>query len=146
MPERSENILKGLLWWLVVFHSVVGLLGLFAKESAVFLAEKFFNFQLELTPQMYWVLNPFAAYLFAFAGFMAIAALDPKRNTSLIYVGASLLGLRVLQRAFFLLTADDDLIASGSQVGIVITLSVTLAITVSVVLLTRKLSGVGSAD
>jgi hypothetical protein len=146
MPERSENILKGLLWWLVVFHSVVGLLGLFAKESAVFLAEKLFNFQLELTPQMYWVLNPFAAYLFAFAGFMAIAALDPKRNTSLIYVGASLLGLRVLQRAFFLLTADDDLIASGSQVGIVITLSVTLAITVSVVLLTRKLSGVGSAD
>jgi len=86
MPERSEKILKGLLWWLVVFHAALGLLGLFAKESAVFLAEKFFNFQLELTPQMYWVLNPFAAYLFAFAGFMAIAARDPKRNSSLIYV------------------------------------------------------------
>ena len=86
MPERSEKVLKGLLWWLVVFHAALGLLGLFAKESAVFLAEKFFNFQLELTPQMYWVLNPFAAYLFAFAGFMAIAARDPKRNSSLIYV------------------------------------------------------------
>jgi len=145
MPERSHKILKGLLWWLVVFHTVLGLLGLFAKESAVFLAEQFFNFQLELTPQMYWMLNPFAAYLFAFAGFMAIAALDPKRNTSLIYVGATLLGLRVLQRAFFLLTADDDLIANASQVGIVMTLSITLVIAVTLVLLTRKLSGVGSA-
>jgi len=64
----------------------------------------------------------------------------------LIYVGASLLGLRVLQRAFFLLTADDDLIVNASQVSIVLILSVTLVIAVTLVLLTRKLSGVRSAD
>ena len=143
MLQRSEKVLKGLLWWLVVFHGTLGLLGLFSKESAVFLAAKFFNFQLELTTQMYWVLNPFAAYLMAFAGFMAIAARDPKRHTSLIHVGAALLGLRVVQRVVFLLTADDALIVSASRGGIILVLSVTLVIAISLVVLTKKLNESG---
>ena len=140
MADRPEKILKALLWWLVVFHGGLGLLGIFAKDSAEVLAERFFSFQLELSPQMYWVLNPFAAYLLAFAGFMAIAALDPRRNAALIYVAASLLGLRVLQRGYFLLTADDDLISSPSKGSIGLTIAIVLVLAVALVVLTRNLS------
>ncbi|TWU27405.1 hypothetical protein [Bythopirellula polymerisocia] len=140
MSDRSEKILKALLWWLVVFHGGLGLLGLFAKGSAEVLAERFFNFQLELSPQMYWVINPFAAYLLAFAAFMAIAAWDPRRNVALIYVAASLLGLRVLQRAYFLLTADDDLISGTSKDRIVLTIAIVLVITIALLVLTRNMS------
>lgn len=140
MSDRSEKILKALLWWLVVFHGGLGLLVLFAKGSAEVLAERFFNFQLDLSPQMYWVLNPSAAYLLAFAAFMAIAAWNPRENVGLIYVAASLLGLRFLQRGYFLLTADDDLITAPSKGSIILTMVIVLAIAIALVVLTRNLS------
>lgn len=146
MSNRSELTLKALLWWLVVFHGALGLCGLFAKEFTVDLAARFFSFQLELSPQMHWILNPFAAYLLAFSGFMVIAARDPRRHTSLIHVAAALLGLRVVQRAFFLLTADGDLIAGGSRNSILLTLLIVLVIVVALVILTRNLNASASAD
>ncbi len=139
MSLNTEKLLKGLLWWLVIFHAGIGLLGIFAKQTAVFLAEQFFNFKLELTPQMYWVINPFAAYLLAFAGFMAIAATNPKQHKSVIYVGAGVLALRAFQRVFFLITASDDLVANASMFAIVLTIVVVSIITLALVLLTRKL-------
>ncbi len=139
MSLNSEKTLKGLLWWLVIFHASLGLLGLFAKETAVFLAEAFFNFELQLTPQMYWIINPFAAYLLAFAGFMAVAAIDPKRHRNVIYVGAGLLAVRVVQRAIFLINAPADLVADASKASIGLTIAIVSAITLSLILLTRRL-------
>ena len=83
MSTLSEKALKVLLWWLVVFHGGLGLLGIFAKGSAETLAEQFFNFELELSPQTYWILNPFAAYLLAFSGFTAIAASNPRKKRAI---------------------------------------------------------------
>ncbi|MCH7921291.1 MAG: hypothetical protein IIC50_25385, partial [Planctomycetes bacterium] len=124
MSVNSEKILKGLLWWLVVFHTGLAILGIFAKETTVFLAEKFFNFKLELTPQMFWVINPFAAYLLAFGGFMAIAAIDPKRHKSVIYVGAGLLAVRAVQRTIFVITAPAALLVDTSKSSIVLIIAV----------------------
>ena len=103
------------------------------------LAEQFFNFKLELTPQMFWVINPFAAYLLAFGGFMAIAATDPKQHKSVIYIGAGLLAVRVVQRAIFVITAPDALLADASRSSIVLIIAVVSAITLALVLLTRRL-------
>lgn len=139
MSLTSEKILKGLLWWQVIFHAGLGLLGIFAKQTAVFLAAKFFNFNLDLTPQMYWVINPFAAYVLAFGGFMAIAATDPKRYKSVIYIGAGILAVRVLQRITFLITATDDLIADASRSAIVSIIVVVSVFALALVLLTRRL-------
>lgn len=135
----SERVLKGLLWWLAIFHVGLGLLGIFAKETAVFLAGRFFNFNLELTPQMHWVLNPFAAYLLAFGVFMAIAALDPLKYRNIIYAGVGLLALRVIQRAVFVLSAPNELRASTSLSSNVFTIVVVSTIAVTVFLLTRRL-------
>lgn len=139
MSANSEKILKVLLWWQAIFHTGLGLFGIFAKGSTVFVAGKVFNFNLELTPQMSWVIDPFAAYLLGFGGFMAVAALDPSRHKSVIYVGAGLLAIRVLQRVIFVFTAPDDLVADGSRVSSVLTIVVVSVIVSALIVLTRKL-------
>ena len=115
MVNKNENAvkwLKGLLWFGAIYHLLLGLGGMFGGDLAVKLAKLFFGFNLELTTQVSWILNPFGAYVLAFGAFMAIIATDPAKYKKLIYVVPAFIGLRVVQRLYFMFMASGDLVLS----------------------------------
>ena len=138
MVSDSNSFLKGLLWFVGVYHIILGLLGIFAKDLAATLAKLFFNFNLTLTDQMYWIINPFAAYLLIFGVFMILAAKDPVKYKNVIYVGIALFAIRVIQRIFFFFTASEGLINSSDPIRFLIAIIIVAAIGTTMFILTRK--------
>lgn len=138
MVENSNKWLKGLLWFVAIYHILLGLLGIFAKDLAASLAGIFFNFNLTLTPEMYWVLNPFAAYLLIFGVFMALAASDPVKYKNVIFVGVALFAVRIVQRIVFFFAAPEGLISNTDPVRNILVLVVVSAIGLGMYLLAKK--------
>jgi hypothetical protein len=135
----SDKSLKVLLWIAAVYHIVLGLLGVFAKDSAVYLANVAFNFNLTLNNEMLWVINPFAAYLLVFGVFMAVAATDPKKYKNIIYAGVGLFALRVIQRIIFVVSAPEGLISSVDPIRNWVAIAVVAVMGLSMFLLAKKL-------
>ena len=100
-----------------VYHIVLGMLGICLKSRAPEMARNLFHFNLSATPEVLWMLNPFAAYLLAFGLMLAVTAANPARFRPLVFVAVGLFALRVVQRVMFLTTADETLktIASPGQ-------------------------------
>ncbi len=139
MALNNYRALKTLLWVVAVYHIALGLLGIFAKGIAVTLAQTFFNFNLTLTDQIYWIINPFAAYVLIFGFFMALAAKDPKKFKNVIYVGVTLMAVRVAQRASFLFAAPEGLISNIDPTRNMIMLIVVIAIGIAMFVMARKI-------
>ncbi|MEK6893811.1 MAG: hypothetical protein AABX07_06450 [Nanoarchaeota archaeon] len=135
----SDKSLKVLLWIAAVYHIVLGLLGVFAKDATVYLANVAFNFNLTLNNEMLWVINPFAAYLLVFGVFMAVAATDPKKYKNIIYAGVGLFALRVIQRIIFVVSAPEGLISSVDPIRNTFAIAVVAVMGLSMFLLARKL-------
>lgn len=135
----NTKALKVLLWIVAVYHIILGLLGIFAKEFSVNLAKSFFNFNLTLTDQMYWTINPLAAYILVFGLFMALAARDPVKFKNVIYVGVVLFAIRVLQRIFFFFTAPEGLINNIDPVRNIIMLLVVAIIGIAMFVMAKKI-------
>jgi len=135
----SDKSLKVLLWVVAVYHILIGLLGIFAKDTAVFIANNFFNFNLTLTDQMTWIINPFATYLLFFGVFMAVAAMDPKKYKNIIYAGIGLFALRIIQRIIFIVSAPEGLMSNVDPVRNVIAIAVVAVIGLSLFVLAKKL-------
>lgn len=135
----TEKTLKILLWIVAVYHILLGILGIFAKETAVLIANSFFNFNLTLTDEMLWIINPFSAYLLFFGVFMAVVASDPKKYKKLVYAGVGLFALRVVQRVIFLFYAPASLIYNVDPLRNVIAMAVVAVIGVWMYVLARKL-------
>ena len=110
--NNSVKWLKGLLWLGFVYHVIISFLGMFAKDTVVTLAKVFYGFNLEITPQVLWILNPFGAYVLAFGAFMALLATDPVKYKKVIYVIPAFIAFRVIQRLYFIFVAP-----SGFMVG-----------------------------
>lgn len=106
-----KKALQLILYLVAAYHILLGLVGIFFKGYAVEAAKLFFSFNLTLTPEIYWILNPFAAYVLFFGIFMVVAATDPLKYRNIIYVGVGLFALRIIQRLFFAFTASADLIS-----------------------------------
>ena len=134
-----DKSLRVLLWIVAVYHIVLGLLGVFAKDAAIYLANIAFNFNLTLNNEMLWVINPFSAYLLVFGVFMAVAATDPKKYKNIVYVGVGLFALRVLQRIIFVVSAPEGLISSVDPIRNAISIIVVAVMGLSMFLLARKL-------
>ncbi len=136
---KTEKTLTILLWFVAAYHILLGLLGIFAKETAVFIANNFFNFNLTLTEEMLWVINPFATYLLFFGVFMAVAAMNPKKYKNVIYAGVGLFAVRVIQRIIFVTSASEGLISNIDPVRNIIAIVVVAVIGLSMFFLTKKL-------
>ena len=139
MAQNSYQVLKVILWIVAAYHIVLGLLGIFAKGLAVFFAKIFFNFNLTLTPEMEWVINPFVAYLLIFGVFMALAAQDPVKYKNVIFVGVGLFALRIVQRIVFLFAAPEGLINQGDPIRNVIAIVIVSAIGIAMFVLAKKI-------
>lgn len=135
----SDKSLKVVLWIVAVYHILLGLLGIFAKGSAVFIAKNLFDFNLTLNDQMMWVINPFVAYLLFFGVFMAVAAMDPKKYKAIIYAGVGLFALRIIQRIVFVAVAPAGLIGSASLMRNVVAIVVVAVLGLLMFFLTKKL-------
>jgi len=138
MARNEYKSLKILLWIIAVYHIVLGLLGIFAKDLAVTLAKNFFNFNLTLTNQIYWVINPLAAYILVFGIFMALAAKDPVKYKNVIYVGVILFAVRVIQRLVFFVSAPEGLVSNTNPSRNIIMLVVAAAIGIAMFVMAKK--------
>ncbi len=132
--------LRALLGLVAIYHLVLGLLGLFARQQAPDLARTFFRFRLSGSPETLWLLNPFSAYLLAFGAATAVAAWNPVRFRPLVFVVVGLFTLRIVQRLVFLIAADDSLKAAVSPVQNVIHLCVVAALAAAILALALRSS------
>lgn len=104
-----KKTLRTILYIVAAYHILLGLIGIFFKDYAVWAAKNFFSFNLTMDPQVYWVLNPFAAYVLIFGIFMALAATDPVKYKNIIYAGILLFAVRIIQRLIFAFSATEGL-------------------------------------
>ena len=139
MAQNSYQALKVILWIVAAYHIVLGLLGIFAKGLSVVLAKIFFNFNLTLTPQMEWVINPFAAYLLIFGVFMALAAQDPVKYKNVIFAGIGLFALRIEQRIVIFIASPEGLVNQVDPTRNIIAIVIVSAIGVAMYVLARKI-------
>ena len=137
--DNSAKWIKGLLWFGAVYHMLLGLLGIFAKDVVVTLAKNFYNFNLTLDAQTSWILNPLAAYMFVFGVLMAVAASDPSKYKKIIYAAVGLLFLRVVQRIIFEVVAPTGLIQTIDPVKNSIDLILIGIYSIVVLVLTKKM-------
>lgn len=140
MAKNSNKWLKGLLWFVGIYHILLGLLGIFAKNLAASLASIFFNFNLTLTPEIYWVLNPFSAYILIFGFFMVLAATDPVKYKNVILIGVFLFAIRIVQRIIFLFVAPEGLVNNIDPTRNILALAIVSVIGISIFILDRKLN------
>ena len=91
--------LRGLLWFICVYHVTAGVLLNSPKEWIAAVAKwSFGNMTLTGDPGMYFFLRPLGVYLIIFGIMMGIAAWNPMKNRALITVGVILFALRIVQR------------------------------------------------
>ena len=138
MASNKHQSLKILLLIVAVYHIGLGLLGIFAKDFAVTLTKNLFNFNLTLTDQTYWIINPLAAYILIFGVFMALAAKDPVKYKNVIYVGVVLFAIRVLQRVVFFVTAPEGLVSNIDPIRNIIMLVVVAIIGIAMFVMAKK--------
>ena len=112
MVKDSHQWLKGLLWFGAIYHILLGISGIFFKDVVVLLARNFFNFNLVLDSQTYWILNPLSAYMFIFGIFMAVTASDVVKYRNFVNVIVILLAMRIVQRVFFMVASPAELVSS----------------------------------
>ena len=134
----AKKGLKVLLWYVALYHILLGLLGIFAKGSAISLANWFFNFNLTVTPEIHWILNPFAAYVLIFGVFMAVAATNPVKYKNIILVGVALIAIRFIQRLVFFYEAPVELINSVDPTRNILAMAIIAAIGLAMYLLVKK--------
>jgi len=124
--ENKVKWLKILLWFGALYHVLFALVGILGKEHIVTLAKVFYGFNLTMTPQVAWILNPLAAYMLAFGLFLGVAATDPLKYKNVIYAALIFIVVRVIQRVFFLVSASNSFIAGDTTKNIVDISSVVL--------------------
>lgn len=118
--------LKILLWFGAFYHVVFALIGILGKQYAVTLAKVFYGFNLTMTPEVAWILNPLAAYMLAFGLFLGVAATDPLKYKGVINAALIFIVIRVIQRVFFLVTASGEFVAADPTKNVVDICSVVL--------------------
>ena len=139
MAENSNKWLKGLLWWGAAFHIILGLIGLFAKGAVVSIAKTFYNFNLNLDPQTYWLLNPLASYMLVFGLFMAVAASDPQKYKNIINVALFLILIRTIERLIFMVVSPESLVNAIDPVRMSLDIGLTALYGILLFVSARKL-------
>ncbi len=141
--DKTRGWLSGLLVVGAVYHVLLGLAALLFKEHAAEMARVFFRFNLTPTPELLWILNPFAAYLLAFGLTMAVAARNPGRHRPVVLLVVALYAIRFLERAWFVIAADETLKASADPMQQGLHLAVVLAMTVAMGVLAFRVPAEG---
>lgn len=111
-------MLQALLLAIAGYDIYLSVSGLFFRSGAVAHAANFFNFNLELTTSTYWLIGLLSTYLLAFAAFLILAATNPVKYLSVIYICLGIFFVRIFQRIHFILSdSATNLVADPSKTG-----------------------------
>lgn len=100
MNSKAVVILKLFLWFICLFHIIVGV-GLNVWPDMAGHMAKCYGVKVPLTPQLAYMLKPLGAFMFALGLFAMIAAKDPIKHISTVYIFATLFTIRGLHRLIF---------------------------------------------
>lgn len=105
----NQNFLKLLLWLGVIYHGAVGLIGIFAKGLIGPVARNLYGFNLTVTDEIVYVVDPLAALMVTMAVVLYFCARDPVKYHALVYIVPGLMALRLAQMLVFSATAPAGL-------------------------------------
>lgn len=135
--QKKVEILKILLWLGAAYHIPFPLVAMFCKDCVPPMADHFYGFNIVITPQIAWLLNPLATYMLAFGLMLGLAATDPIKHKKLIHLALIILLIRILQRVLFIGTASGEYI-SGEPVKVVFDFAVCTLYWICLVFMTKK--------
>lgn len=99
--KSKHNLLRGLLWFICIYHVVTGLTANLSDAGVRFAADKLAGVQLRDNPELFHIARPFGVYVICFGVLMGLAAWNPVKNRAIITVGVLLFLARALQRIIF---------------------------------------------
>jgi hypothetical protein len=112
--QKKVKILKVLLWMGAAYHIPFPLVAMFCKGCIPAMASQFYGFNITMTPQIAWLLNPLATYMLGFGMLLAVTATDPVKYKNFIGIALLVLLVRIIQRALFMTTASGEYISGDS--------------------------------
>lgn len=98
METRRHLALRGLLWFICLYHVACGLAAILSPDQIPTIAEKLAGMKVTASPEFLYLAKPFGVYAAAFGVMMGVAAWNPIKNRALISVGIVLFALRIVQR------------------------------------------------
>lgn len=135
--QKKVKVLKVLLWLGAAYHIPFPLVAMFCKNCVPAMAHQSYGFNITMTPQVAWLLNPLATYMLAFGLFLAVAATDPVKYKKLICAALLVLLIRIIQRALFLSTGSGEYI-SGNSAKIIFDLCICVLYWLALLVMTKK--------
>ncbi len=101
MTESRCIVVRVFLWTICVYHMVAGIAATFFKEAAVKLGSLLFGVSITMTPQAELLVRYLGAFAISFGVMVAFAALDPAKNTKIIYGAVIYFLVRAFDRIAF---------------------------------------------
>ncbi len=100
MKSTSFKFLQAFLWFVCVFHLMVGI-GLNVSSRFPEILASYYGAQVDWTPQFAYILKPLGAFMFVLGVLAAVAARNPLKNTMIVYGFVILFAARAVQRFMF---------------------------------------------
>ena len=89
-------------WWAGIYHLALGLIGIFCGVGTLhFVIKEVFRAEIDITPQVFFLIKFCSAYILAFAIATLLLARDPLRYRQLIWAPLTLFLVRFVQSAVF---------------------------------------------
>ena len=99
--SKSYAAGKSLLWFMIAYHALVGIVLLTSGELAIRLANTGFGWMVEGSPPLGILGEILGCFLITFAAMLFVITLDPVKYSVLLNVALVLIVLRVIQRIVF---------------------------------------------
>ena len=107
MKGSAIKFLQGMLWFVCIFHLVVGAGLNLSPQMAPFMATVY-GAEVDFTPEFTYILKPLGAFMFALGLICIAAARNPLQNQMIIYGFATLFAIRAIQRLVFAQEISDN--------------------------------------
>ena len=134
--------LRSVLAMISIYHVVLGLAAFVSDDMAVTLARSIFGLNLEMTPQLSYIVQLLGVYAIVFGLITGLAAADPLRYPVMLNVIVVLYALRVLNKILSMGEFEEAFAASMTRVWTDVLLLAAFGIAV---LLLRPKRGAGVA-
>jgi hypothetical protein len=100
--KNSAIIFKYFSWFVGLYHTILGVIGLFAPQDVVgILASKVFNLSVVITPQFIVTARFSSAYMLALGVTAILMAKKPRERSYLIWPIVILIAVRLYTRIFY---------------------------------------------
>lgn len=100
--NKTNVIFRVTAWWAGLYHLALGVIGVFSdKDQAAAVIKTVFRANVEITPQVSYLVKFCSAYMIAFAVAMIILGMNPVQYRNLVWIPLTLFTIRLLERVAF---------------------------------------------